>query len=1261
MKKNQTNCERLQALVSSVPERTATLPSQLAQHAESCAACQVEVRASERLTELLKSADKNVEPGVDAREIVNRVLATRPRKAERPSFGRFWMLAPAAAAALMVVGGWMYLRSPGSGSKHDSTTKGLAATSCERSRGLGGWEKVACDTSGTVITTRGERARITLSDSTTVWLNHNTKLRVQRGNRRGLWLERGEALIDVVRQGKLPPLVVRVPTGVVRVVGTQLQITARARVAIVDVLRGKVIVQSGGRSEPVTAGGEAVLTADDPPLVQAAADLGTATEWADGPKLANNGTSGFGTLRARRPGKTKNTEQALRLLDHKVSVRIQGRVARTEVEEVFHNDSNHTLEGIYKFPLPADAKIAALDLVVDGKWMHGAIVDRARGDKIWRGVIRNATPKMKRRVVKEEYIWVPGPWHDPALLKWKQGSEFELKIFPIPKRGSRKVRIAYTQILKPIPGGRRYVLPLAADPSGRPRAERFRFEARIGGVKNAGEVRASPYALSEKASKASVLLSTDRTQFAPTGDIVLDIPSERLGQELSAFTYKSPKRAGDGYALLSLRPALPAWSRRDPLKVLFVVDSSYSIQQARLKRAAELVAKVTRELGAKSQVHVLACAAECRELGPGFRAASAPLASELRRSISTLEPLGSTRLTHALKRAAQVLAKGPASAQGRVIYLGDGVPTVGELKPARLSAAAKQALGSTRLTTVSLGGLVDDLVLRGLAQAGGGSYVRHGAGVSMRATAFRVIQRQWGEPLREVALTLPKGVHRMAPAKLGDLWPCEEKLLAARLSGDAEGEVVLRGVLAGRKYERKFRVSLKPRAVGGNAFLPRLWAERRIADLEQRRGGEHRKTIVKLSKSHHVLSRHTSLLVLESAAMAKAFKVKDTRPPTEWSGDEAVTESKIETVNTGKDGKASGRLRQMSSRRMQSPPRRRAALKGLFGDDEMRAGGTVSSKAAEPLRRRRWRRGRRRMIRMKKVWYRVATVRRPGVVWTYEQNELRRRKQRLADKPQSRDRTKALVRWHVRMGDLTAAERLAKKWLAKDRMDADALAELAGLAALQGNPDRSRDLLASAVDVDPRSAAAHSRMVELYRAAGNRALMCDHALTRALVNKRSWRHQVAAARCDQDLTRHISHLEGWRKRRAEKAVAKAEKPKRLWGRLMVTASWDSGTDLDIVVVTPQGKVVSWQGGARRVHSEGISSLLRETLTSSMKYRGRYQVYVVPRAHGKSAASSGTVRIRSYKTVKTYPFAASTRPVRIADVNVKSKFRLVRAP
>ncbi len=139
-------------------------------------------------------------------------------------------------------------------------------------------------------------------------------------------------------------------------------------------------------------------------------------------------------------------------------------MARTEVDETFTNDTDEELEGIFRFPLPPGAQIEKLSLEVDGKLVDGAFVDRDKGAAIWRGVIQNAAPKAPRP--KEEILWVPGPWRDPALLEWQRGGRFELKIFPIPRRGSRRVVLTYTQTVDQSAGIRRFTYPLAHDPSG---------------------------------------------------------------------------------------------------------------------------------------------------------------------------------------------------------------------------------------------------------------------------------------------------------------------------------------------------------------------------------------------------------------------------------------------------------------------------------------------------------------------------------------------------------------------------------------------------------------------------------------------------------------------------------------------------------------------------------------------------------------------------------------------------------------------------
>ena len=138
----------------------------------------------------------------------------------------------------------------------------------------------------------------------------------------------------------------------------------------------------------------------------------------------------------------------LALAKHDVKVRIVGPIARTEITETFRNDSAVELEGVYQFPLPSDAQIDGLALDVKDGFVEGAFVDKERGAKIWKGVIDKATPH-HQQIASNEIIWVDGSWRDPALLDWKRGGRFELRVFPIPAKGQRTIKLAYTQVVTP--------------------------------------------------------------------------------------------------------------------------------------------------------------------------------------------------------------------------------------------------------------------------------------------------------------------------------------------------------------------------------------------------------------------------------------------------------------------------------------------------------------------------------------------------------------------------------------------------------------------------------------------------------------------------------------------------------------------------------------------------------------------------------------------------------------------------------------------
>ena len=277
------------------------------------------------------------------------------------------------------------------------------------------------------LTVGHARVKLTLKDGSLLKANAGTEIAFGKSARE-LKLLKGELLADVEHLDDGPKALYATPLGMVKVIGTKFLLSANDDFSSVRVTRGEV--RLGDREVSVRAGQEGVIesSAQEAVSVEPVASFAAALRWAEFDSAEELPVPGLGELRAKKPGEKEDKERPLSIAEHKVKIRVRGHVARTEIEETFRNDDDDTLEGIYRFPLPPGARIASLSLEVDGKWEDGAFVDKSRAKKIWAGVIRNATPVAKRKK-KEEFIWVPGPWRDPALLEWQQGGRVSYASF----------------------------------------------------------------------------------------------------------------------------------------------------------------------------------------------------------------------------------------------------------------------------------------------------------------------------------------------------------------------------------------------------------------------------------------------------------------------------------------------------------------------------------------------------------------------------------------------------------------------------------------------------------------------------------------------------------------------------------------------------------------------------------------------------------------------------------------------------------------
>ncbi len=550
--------------------------------------------------------------------------------------------------------------------------------------------------------------------------------------------------------------------------------------------------------------------------------LADVMEWSDNkPEEVDSPLlRGLGELRARKPGQTKEKDRAVRLSKHGVKVRVVDVVARTEIDEDLLQRHRRGARGDLPLPLPPGAQIEKLSLEVDGKMIDGAFVDRDKARPS--GAASSRTPPPRRPGPGRRFIWVPGPWRDPALLEWQRGGRFELKIFPIPRRGSRRVVLAYTQTVDQSAGIRRFTYPLAHDRSGSTRIGAFDLDVQVLGLDKSMGLQTRGYDLAFAPDGERRTLHADN--FVPAGDLTVEYALPDRDKEVTAWAYApgsaesfpsvsavaapSKPKAGDEkaaaemasailddrspYVAITVRPRLPRWREAKEHLHVLVVDTSRSMFGERFARATHLASSIVREMDRRDSFMVLACDTVCRPMtgeqggsarpeapGPRPRAtSSASSAAWSPTAAATSPPRWRPRATAAGTLGGKEL---------RILYLGDGTPSVGPTRPSHLEAAVRSVVptGDAAVVAVPLGADADTTSLAALARGGGGVVVPYVPGQKISSAALEVLSAAYGVVLRDPEIELPAGLSQVTPARLDPIRAGGETLLVARMSGGA--------------------------------------------------------------------------------------------------------------------------------------------------------------------------------------------------------------------------------------------------------------------------------------------------------------------------------------------------------------------------------------------------------------------------------------------------------------------------------------------
>jgi hypothetical protein len=1204
-----------------------------------------------------------------------------------------------------------------SASTESPWTGSVAAVSRASSDGGEGLEicKAGCKTvsqgatiepGSTVKTDAKTRARVSLADGTWLALDRSSEVVLPDGEQREAKIVRGMVVADVKNVAGASAARLVLPQGHVEILGTKLSATVTDRRATVDVVRGEVsVVSNDGASVRVRAGEEATMGLRGEPVVTPKSSMSESLEWSgdSAEEVEGAALTGLGELRAKKPGEAQERAKAVRLSKHDVKVRIVDVVARTEIDETFTNDTDEELEGIFRFPLPPGAQIERLALEVDGKLIDGAFVDRDRGAAIWRGVIQNAAPKAPRP--REEIVWVPGPWRDPALLEWQRGGRFELRIFPIPKRGSRRVVLAYTQTVPQSAGVRRFTYPLAHDASGSTRVDEFNVDLQVIGHDSEFGVESRGYALAKASgSQLGERLTMSERSFVPAGDLTLEYALPKRDLAMTAWAYdmtanlapvganQSPtlsspapselgksgwggsggsaipstvdraKQAeleakalsdeGSPFVALALRPKLPRFAEGKERVHVIVVDSSRSMVGERFSRASRLAASIVREMDRRDEFLVMACDTTCQAMGATSPSAmpapvepSAEAAQEVERFLGSVEPDGGTNLLTAVQAARSAARSVASGRELRILYLGDGTPTVGPTRGSTIEAAVRHALpaGDGSVVAVALGSDADTTTLSALARGGNGVVVPYVPGQRLGAAALDVLASAYGSVLSDVTVELPSGLAELTPNRIDPVPAGGETFVFARMTNGirASGDVVVRGRVGSERFEQRYPLDVSASTTAGNAFVPRMFAAAKIGDLERTGSSDDKPRIVALSKRFGVASRHTSLIVLESEAMFKAFGLDKNGIASRFTGEIGAQASSTDALGDEKDARSEEEADEVSGA-FEGKAKKEAnafdvddgfgqgasGLGGIGSGGGGRAPSKSGAPASEPslqeapaarpsrpapsptsagpgwasppppaddpfspswdrdrIERRPPPPPRQNFVPMRRIFERKASFASDNQLVAEVAPSLLEAENSLRIQPDSRDKTVALYKGLMASGRVGEAQEIVARWSKRDALDPEALLARSDLAAMAGDRERALRILSGLADLRPGDKQVQKRLVAAFDRMGAATVACQHRLALADLSTEDVDATAQAVRCAQDqgfgeVSRALfTTAPASLQTRIDTASRSVDLGKlgTLSGDVRITATWSAPVDLDLALVDKAGRRSSWTG------------------------------------------------------------------------------------
>ncbi|MGZ5482708.1 MAG: VIT and vWA domain-containing protein [Pyrinomonadaceae bacterium] len=603
-----------------------------------------------------------------------------------------------------------------------------------------------------------------------------------------------------------------------------------------------------------------------------------------------------GTLQVLDPGGTPKAVCPLKRTD--VKAQISGFLSRVTVTQEFENPFTEKIEAVYTFPLPQNAAVDDMTMLI--------------GDKTVRGKI------LKREEAQAVYEAAKAGGQRASLLAQERPNIFTQSVANILPGEQIKITISYVETLKYEDGSYEFVFPmvvgpryipgnaigaqstgLAPDTDKVPDASRITPPPPPAGMRAGHDISVEVWldagvaidAVASKTHEINVEKSDDHSarirlkdiSTIPNKDFILryDVAGKKIQDAVLAH---SSVKDGGGYFTMIVQPPERVTSEDVmPKELVFVLDTSGSMNGFPIEKAKETMKLALDNLYPHDTFNLITFAGDTHILFPDPMPATRENLAKAQAFLETRKGGGGTEMMKAIKASLD-----PSDAQGhiRIVcfmtdgYVGNDMEIIGEV----------QKHPNARVFAFGIGSSVNRFLLDNMAKHGRGEVEYVALNDDGSAAARRFHERVRNPLLTDISIDwngLP--VADVYPKQIPDLFSAKPLIITGRYTASGQRVIKLKGKMSGRDFVREIPAEFHDWQTQHHV-LATLWARTRVDDLmaQDFNGAQAgtmkedlKQTITQLGLDYRLMTQFTSFVAVEEMVVTDGGQPRRIDVPVE--------------------------------------------------------------------------------------------------------------------------------------------------------------------------------------------------------------------------------------------------------------------------------------------------------------------------------------------------------------------------------------------